>query len=150
MTEVRRHLDNGETPQSIPRSCSPLITLTSCKSGSWKVKVAQSCLTLCDPMDYTVHGILQTRTLEWVAFPFSRGSFQPRDWTQVSHIAGRFFTTWATREAPLGLRYGKRTSIWAIFLFWCPPLPFWCALLYFILDLPNELPSIKSSSARKL
>ena len=43
-----------------------------------KVKVAQSCLTLCDPMDYTVHGILQTRILEWVAFPFSRGSSQPR------------------------------------------------------------------------
>ena len=64
-----------------------------------KVKVTQSCLTLCDPMDYTDRGILQARTLEWVAFPFSRGSFQPRDWTQVSHIAGRFFTTWATREA---------------------------------------------------
>ena len=50
-------------------------------------------------MDYTVHGILQVRILEWVAFPFSRGSFQPRDWTQVSHIAGRFFTSWTTREA---------------------------------------------------
>ena len=63
------------------------------------VKVAQSCLTLCDPMDYTVHGILQARILEWVAFPITRGSFQPRDQTQVSHIAGGFFTTWATREA---------------------------------------------------
>ena len=41
-------------------------------------KVALSCLTLCDPMDYTVHGILQTRILEWVTFPFSRGSSQPR------------------------------------------------------------------------
>ena len=57
-----------------------------------KVKVAQSCLTLCDPVDYTVHGILQARILEWAAFPFSRGSSQPRDRTQVSHIAGRFFT----------------------------------------------------------
>ena len=56
-----------------------------------KVKVAQSCLTLCDPMNYTVHGILQARILEWVAFPFSRGSSQPRDQTQVSPIAGRFF-----------------------------------------------------------
>ena len=64
-----------------------------------KVKVAQLCLTLCDPMDYTVHGILQARILEWVAFPFSRGSSQSRDQTQVSHIAGRFFTSWATREA---------------------------------------------------
>ena len=50
-------------------------------------------------MDYTVHGILQARILEWVAFPFSRGSSQPRDRTQVSSIAGRFFTSWATREA---------------------------------------------------
>ena len=46
-----------------------------------KVKVAQSCLTLCNPMDYTVHGILQARILEWVAFPFSRGSSQCRDQT---------------------------------------------------------------------
>ena len=49
-------------------------------------------------MDYTVHGILQARILDWVAFPFFRGSPQPRDQTQVSHIAGRFFTSWATRE----------------------------------------------------
>ena len=44
---------------------------------SSEVKVTQSCLTLCDPMDYTVHGILQARILEWVAFPFSRGSSNP-------------------------------------------------------------------------
>ena len=44
-------------------------------------------------MDYTVLGILQARTLEWVALAFSRGSSQPRDRTQVSHIAGRFFTS---------------------------------------------------------
>ena len=48
---------------------------------------------------WAVRGILQARILEWVAFPFSRGSSQLRDWTQVSHIAGRFFTIWATREA---------------------------------------------------
>ena len=54
----------------------------------------------CDPMDYTVHGILQARILGWVTFPFSRGSSQPRDRTQVSCIAGRFFTSWASREAP--------------------------------------------------
>ena len=52
------------------------------------MKVTQLCLTLCDPMDYTVHGILQPRILEWVAFPFSRGSSQHRDQTQVSCIAG--------------------------------------------------------------
>ena len=64
-----------------------------------KVKVAQSCPTLCDPMDYIVHGILQDRILEWVAFPFFRGSPQPRDQTQVSCIAGGFFSSWGTREA---------------------------------------------------
>ena len=104
-----------------------------------KVKVAQSRPTLCDSMGYTVHGILQARILEWVAFPFSRGSSQPRvsnpgllhcrrilyqpshqgsprilewvaysfsrgssqprNWTGVSCIAGRFSTSWATREA---------------------------------------------------
>ena len=63
-----------------------------------KVKVAQACPTLCDLMEYTVHGILQARILEWVALPFSRGSSQPRDRTQVSDIAGGFFTSWAIRE----------------------------------------------------
>ena len=58
-----------------------------------KVKVAQLCLTLYDPMDYRVHGILQARILEWVAVPFSRGFSQPRDQTQVSRIAGGFFTS---------------------------------------------------------
>ena len=56
-----------------------------------KVKVAQSCLTLCDPLGYTVHGILQARILEWVVFPFSRRSSQSRD--QTHHIAGGFFTS---------------------------------------------------------
>ena len=50
-----------------------------------KVKVAQSCSTLCNPIDYTVLGILQARILEWVAFPFSRGYSQPRNQAQVSH-----------------------------------------------------------------
>ena len=68
------------------------------------VLAAQSCPTLCDPMDYippgsSVHIILQTRILEWVAIPFSRGSALPRDGIQVSHIAGRIFIVWATREA---------------------------------------------------
>ena len=67
------------------------------KVGKVKVKVTQSCLTLYNPVNYTVHGILQASILEWVAFPFSRGSSQPRDWTQVSCIAGGFFTSWATR-----------------------------------------------------
>ena len=72
----------------------------------WKVKVTQLCPTLCDPMDCSlpgssVHGILQARILEWLAIPFSRGSSWPRDRTQVSHIVGRFFTVWTTREALL-------------------------------------------------
>ena len=78
---------NTDTSLSFP----PMLTL-------WKVKVklTQSCPALCDPMDY---GLLQARILEWVAFPFSRGSSQPRDQTQVSRVAGRFFTNWAIREA---------------------------------------------------
>ena len=58
-----------------------------------KLIVVWSCLTLWDPMDYTVHGILQARILEWVAFPFSRGSSKPRDQTQVSCIIGGCFTS---------------------------------------------------------
>ena len=58
-----------------------------------KVKVAQSCPTLCDTRVYTGHGILHARILEWVAFPFSRGSSQSRDRTQVSFIVSGFFTS---------------------------------------------------------
>ena len=75
------------------------------------VLVAQSCPTLCDPINCSppgssVLGISQTRILEWVAFPFSRRSSQPRERTQVSHIAGRIFTVWVAKEAhinPLNL-----------------------------------------------
>ena len=56
------------------------------------VKVVQSCLTFCDPMDYTVHGILQAIILEWAAVPCSRESSQPRDRTKISHISGGLFT----------------------------------------------------------
>ena len=66
--------------------------------------VAQSCPTFCDPMNgsppgSSVHGILQARLLEWLAISFSRGSSSPRNQTQISHIAGRCFCLWATREA---------------------------------------------------
>ena len=77
-------------------------------NGRLKVKVAQLCPTLCDPMVYTRHGILQARILEWVAFPFFRGSSQPKDQTQVSCITRGFFTSWATREAQ---EYWSRKSI---------------------------------------
>ena len=73
-----------------------------------KVKVSQSCLTLCESTDWSlsgssVHGILQARILEWVAYPFSRGSSWLRNGTEVSCITGRFFTSWATRDAPIVL-----------------------------------------------
>ena len=66
-------------------------------------EVAQSCPTLCDPMDCSlpgssVHGIFQARVLEWIAISFSRGSSQPRDSTPASHIVDRSFTAWATRK----------------------------------------------------
>ena len=72
------------------------------------VSVTQSCPTLCDPMDCSppgssVRGILQARTLEWVAILYSRGSFPPRDWTRVSWIAGRLFTAEA---------WGKPSVMW--------------------------------------
>ena len=68
--------------------------------------VPHSCLTLCDPMDCSLQaplsmGTLQARILEWVVMPSSKGSSQPRDRTQVSHIAGGFFTIWATRGAQI-------------------------------------------------
>ena len=77
----------------------------------WKSE-SESCLVVSDslqPHGLFVHGILQARILEWAAFPFSRGSSKPKDRTQVSLIAGRFFISWATREIHLG---------WAMFLFW--------------------------------
>ena len=76
------------------------------KEKVWKnVLVAELCLTPWDPMGcsppgFSVHVILQARILEWVAIPFSRGFSWPRDQTWVSCISGRFFTTWATKEAP--------------------------------------------------
>ena len=75
-------------------------------SATWEAlesEIAQSCVTLCDPMDCSlpvsfVHGIFQTRILEWVAISFSRRSCQPKDWTWFSRVVVRCFTIWATRE----------------------------------------------------
>ena len=80
----------------------------------WSEKVAQLCPTLCDPIDYIVREILQARILEWVAFPFSRGSSQPRDRTQVFRIAGRFFTSWAIGK-PKNTRLGSLSLFQQIF-----------------------------------
>ena len=87
-------------------ACQAPLSMGFSRQESWsrlpcpppKVKVTQSCQTLCDPMDYAVHGILQASILEWVAFPFFRWSSQPRDQTQVSCLAGGFFTNWAIRR----------------------------------------------------
>ena len=81
----------------------------------WKLLIR---VWLCNVMDYTVHGFLQARILEWVAFYFSRTSSLTRDWTQVSLIAGGFFSSWAISEAPLNviriIKSGKKI-----------PLPYW-------------------------
>ena len=82
-----------------------------CPLSCVKLSLAQSCLTLCNPMDYSppgssVHGILQARILEWAAMPSFRASSRLRDRTQVSCIAGRFFTIWA--------REGQIPSRWSI------------------------------------
>ena len=79
-----------------------------------KVKVSQLCPALCNPMYCVVHGILQAIVLEWVALLFSRGSSQPRDWTQVSHIAAGFFTSLATRE-PKNTGVGSLSLLQQIF-----------------------------------
>ena len=94
------------------------VVSNSLRPHGLKVKVAQSCLTLCDPMDYAVHGILQARILELVTFPFPRGSSQPRNWTQVSCIAGGFLTPWTIdHQSPLSMGFSRK--------YWgglpCPP-----------------------------
>ena len=89
---------SGATREALNKVC--ILVLVSYLNGKilwkWEWKWRSLYSTLCD---CTVHGILQARLLKWVAFAVSRGSSQPRDWTQVSRIAGRFFTNWATREA---------------------------------------------------
>ena len=86
------------------------------KSYIWQSEseseVAQSCLTLCDPVDWSppgssVHGVLQARILEWVAISFSKGSSQPRNRSHVSHGAGRRFNLWATREVHIWQTHSK-------------------------------------------
>ena len=100
--------------------------------------VAQSCLALCDPMDYgppssSVHGIFQARTLEWVAISFSRGSSCPRDWTcifWVSCIDREILYHCATWEAYIVLVNNFYTTV----LFHLPAFSFlyYCYILYVI------------------
>ena len=88
------------------------------KESGKESEVAQSCPTLCDPMDCSlpgssVHGIFQARVLEWVAYPFSRGSSRLRDWTRVSRIAGgRFCESWTIRKAERQRTDGFESWCW--------------------------------------
>ena len=86
---------------------------TVCGVTKWsEMKVTQSFLTLYESMDYTVHRILQARILEWIAYPFSSRSSQPRNRTGVFCIAGGFFTSftsWATTEALIVKREATRS-----------------------------------------
>ena len=112
-----------------PSNRAPLLSVTSSTAAikvlctakmlciiSVKVKVAQSCPALCNLMDSTVNGIFQARILEWVVFPFSRGSSQLSNGTQVSHVAGGFFTSWVTREWCLQKWYNQSCSFSQIFI----------------------------------
>ena len=82
---------------------------------SFWAKRAQSCPTLCDPTDYTAHGILQARILQWVAFPFSRGSSQPRDQTQVSQHCRRILYQLSHQGSPRILEWVAYPSSRGIF-----------------------------------
>ena len=76
------------------------LVIANCMKVKSRSVVSDSCDSMdCSLPGFSVHGIFLARVLEWVAFSFSRGSSQPRDRTQVSRIAGRCFTLWATREA---------------------------------------------------
>ena len=104
---AKQRVEGSREEKSPITSVPPAVGCLSCPTQNrlWKgtptkgiAKVTQLCPTLCNPMDSTAHGILQASILEWVAIPFSRGSSQPRDWTQVSHVAGGLFTSWGIRE----------------------------------------------------
>ena len=87
------------------------ILLTVGTFGGVCVLVAQLCLTVCNLPGSSVHGVLQARIMEWIAIPFSRDSSWPRDWTQVSCTAGRFFTVWATMDDRLCARHFSKYFI---------------------------------------
>ena len=96
----------------------PLLRLLHCRQvlyhwATSEVKVAQSWLTLCDPMDHTVHGIFQARILERVPFPFFKRYSQTRDWTRVSCIAGRFFES---QRKPTNTGVGSLSLLQRLFL----------------------------------
>ena len=101
---LRHRFTKRPKHRTIAHSPSPILTTTLLKACFCESEVAQSYLTLCNPMDCSLtgssaHGIFQARTQGWVAISFSRGSSWQRDLTQVSCIAGRLFTVSATKES---------------------------------------------------
>ena len=84
-----------------------LVTRNKIRWWWWFSRVVVSDSIDCSPPGSSVHGILQARIVEWVAIPFSRESYWPRDWTQVFCIAGGFFTSWATRKTLFQNKYPR-------------------------------------------
>ena len=99
-----------------------------------KQRCGQTCSARGGGGSYTVHGILQAKILEWVAFPFSKGSSQPRNQTRVSCIAGGFFTSWVIREAPKVVKYVVNHYIFNI-----------CTSLYIHRDFCNQAAHTKGA-----
>ena len=98
------HKNNEVMPFVVTWMDLEIIMLSKVSQNKGKVLVTQSCLTLCDPMDYSlpgspVHGISQARRVDWVPILFSGDLPDPRDQTSVACIAGRFFTIRATKGA---------------------------------------------------
>ena len=120
----------------------------------WVSEVTQSCPILCDLVDCSlpgssIHGVLQAIIPEWVAISFSRESSRPRDWTQVSRIAGRCLTLWATREAWFHLLKSYFMSYTNISSFLCiSAVSKYTATIYYLsfFSLPSFLPSYLSLS----
>ena len=113
----------------------------------WSCKVAQSCLTLCDPMNcslpgFSIHEIFQASVLEWVAISLSRGSYHTRDRAHASCIVGRYFTLWASREASVWDEWScaiVQAFFGIAFLWdWNENWPF--PVLWPLLSFPNLLP----------
>ena len=107
----------------------------------------------CSPPDFSVHGISQARLLEWLAVPFSRESSRPRDRTQVSHIAGRFFTIWATRK-PIKVKSARRVEHWfnrfSVFMKQnTRELPL-CLCVFSSLSLPHPPPCVRTHGESSL
>ena len=111
-----------------------------------KVKVSQSCLTLCDAMDYRVHGILQAKILEWVVFPFSSRCSHPKDWTQVYRIAGGFFTNWVWGKPALSIYPFSKKDFFSELQECCQWTAFSCKLLQGCFDCNGPLAQSYGSS----